>query len=120
VTATGVVRFDAAALHAALDAQRRSRGLSWRQVSQETGVSAATLTGTARGGRLEADGVMCMLRWLGLPAETFLRGPAGTPPDLITQIAVLLRARPDLSPEAAAEIEGIVRDAYQRLRTVSS
>jgi transcriptional regulator with XRE-family HTH domain len=119
VTATGVVRFNAAALHAVLDAQRRSRGLSWRQVAGETGVSAATLTGTARGGRLEADGVMCMLRWLGLPAEAFLRGPAGPPPDLMTQIAALLRARPDLSPEAAAEREGIIRDAYQHLRTAS-
>jgi transcriptional regulator with XRE-family HTH domain len=120
VTSSGVARLDAASLHAALDAQRRARGLTWRQVAAETGVSVATLTGTARGGRLEADGVMCMLRWLGLPAEVFLRGPAGAPPELMDQIAVLFRARSDLSPAAAAEFEAIVRDAYVRLRTTDS
>ena len=99
-----------------LDAQRHARGMSWREVADETSVSVSTLKRTAEGGRMEADGVMFMLRWLGLPAETFLRGPAGSPSDLMAQISLLLRAQPDLSPEGAAAIEEIVRDAYRRLR----
>ena len=110
-----VVRFDAAALHAALDARRRARGLSWGQVAAECGVSATTLTRTARGGRLELDGALCMVGWLGLPVETFLRDPTGEPPDLLAQVATLLRARSDLSPAGRAELEAIIRDAYLRL-----
>ncbi len=65
-------RFDTARLHAALDAQRRERGMSWEDVAAELGVSASTLRNTARGGRMELDGAMFMLQWLGMPAEAFL------------------------------------------------
>jgi transcriptional regulator with XRE-family HTH domain len=67
------IRFDARLLYAALDAQRRARGLSWRDVALEIGVSSATLTGTKRGGRLEVDGMLAMVRWLGRTAESFTR-----------------------------------------------
>jgi len=38
-----------------------------------TGVSAATLTRTRAGGRLEVDGMLARVRWLGVPVETFVR-----------------------------------------------
>ncbi|MGC4084481.1 MAG: helix-turn-helix transcriptional regulator [Vicinamibacterales bacterium] len=66
-------RFDARALHAALDAQRDARDLTWRDVASQTGVSVATLTGTKRGGRLEVDGALAMVRWLGVTIEHFTR-----------------------------------------------
>ncbi len=66
-------RFDARALYIALDAQRRTRGMSWRQVASETGVSASTLTRTKLGGRLEVDGMLAMVRWLGRTVESFTR-----------------------------------------------
>jgi transcriptional regulator with XRE-family HTH domain len=68
-----MVRFDAKALYAALDAQRQARGLTWIQVAAETGVSAATITRTRSGGRLEVDGMLAMVRWLGVSVETFVR-----------------------------------------------
>ena len=67
-------RFDAQALYVALDAQRRSRELSWQQVALEVGVSASTLTRTKRGGRMEVDGMLSMTRWLGRAVESFTRG----------------------------------------------
>ena len=67
-------RFDAQALYAALDAQRRARGVSWQQVALEVGVSASTLTRTKRGGRMEVDGMLAMVRWLGRTVESFTRG----------------------------------------------
>ena len=68
-----MLRFDAKALYQALDQQRRSRGLTWAGVAREIGVSASTLTRTARGGRMEADGMLAMCRWLKRPAESFVR-----------------------------------------------
>jgi transcriptional regulator with XRE-family HTH domain len=67
------IRFDARALYAALGAQRRQRGMSWQEIAKEIGVSASTLTRTRHGGRMEADGMLAMTRWLGRTAESFTR-----------------------------------------------
>jgi len=64
-------RFDARALYDALDDQRRSRAMSWQQVAEETGVSSSTLTRTRHGGRMEVDGTLAMVRWLGRTIESF-------------------------------------------------
>ena len=68
-----MIRFDSQALHRALDERRRARGLSWRALAAEIGVSAATLTRTRLGGRMEIDGVLAMTAWLGRTVESFTR-----------------------------------------------
>jgi transcriptional regulator with XRE-family HTH domain len=72
-----MIRFDSKALYAALDAKRSARGMTWTQVAAATGVSAATITRTRAGGRLEVDGMLAMVRWLGVPVETFVRESKG-------------------------------------------
>lgn len=67
------VRLDAKALYRALHDQRTARGLTWAQVAKEIGVSAATITRTREGGRMEVDGMLAMVHWLGVPVETFVR-----------------------------------------------
>ena len=71
LSTTDAGRFNARALYAALDAQRCSRGLTWRDVAAEVGVSPSTLTRTKLGGRLEVDGTLAMVRWLGRTVESF-------------------------------------------------
>jgi transcriptional regulator with XRE-family HTH domain len=66
-------RFDARALYEALDEKRKARELTWREVAQEIGISASTLTRTREGGRLEVDGMLAMVGWLGVPVESFVR-----------------------------------------------
>lgn len=66
-------RFDASALYDALDRQRSARGLTWDAVAREIGVSAATIRRTQHGGRLEVDGMLAMVGWLGVPVESFVR-----------------------------------------------
>ena len=61
------------AWYQALDRQRRERGRSWRQVAAEIGVSATTVSRTRAGTRLEVDGMLALVRWLGVPVETFTR-----------------------------------------------
>lgn len=68
-----MIRFDPKALYAALDEKRRSREMSWPQVAAEIGVSASTITRTRDGGRMEVDGMLAMVSWLGVPVETFTR-----------------------------------------------
>jgi transcriptional regulator with XRE-family HTH domain len=121
MTALEAAWFDVAALHAARDARRRYRGLTWRQVASELGIAASTITRMAQGGRTEGDGVMTMLDWLGVPAETFLRTTGSSSrPDLVTQLSNLLRARRELTSEAVTGLESIIRRACERLRTTTT
>jgi hypothetical protein len=65
-------RFDSSALFAAIDAQRIDKRLTWDQLAREIGVSAATIQRTQHGGRLEVDGMLAMVTWLGVPVEAFV------------------------------------------------
>lgn len=66
-------RFDATALYQAMDMQRTARGQSWSDVAAAIGVSVATITRMQNGGRMEVDGMLAMVSWLGVPVETFVR-----------------------------------------------
>jgi len=67
-----ILRWDTRALHAAVDAERRARGITWRELGRELGgFTAAMLTNLARGGRTGFPGVMRLTRWLNRPARTF-------------------------------------------------
>ena len=66
-------RLDSQALYAALDVQRKSRGLSWREAADEMDVSTATISRTREGGRMEVDGMLAMIAWLDVLVERFVR-----------------------------------------------
>jgi hypothetical protein len=80
--------FDIAAFFAALDAQRLSRGLSWNGVAKELWnqssvlnalrgdhpISASSLTGMMKLQDASCQHALFMLRWLGVPPESFVPG----------------------------------------------
>src|SRR5262245_791364 len=66
--------FSLTALHAALDAERTARGLSWAAAAAEMKVSPSTVAQLHRRATAEADGVLQMLHWLGRAPESFLAG----------------------------------------------
>lgn len=66
-------RFDTKALYKALERKRKEEGKSWSEVSKEIGVSSSTMTRTRHGGRMEVDGMIGMVDWLGEKVETFIR-----------------------------------------------
>ena len=65
-------RFDSKALYRALEKQRKEWGMTWAELSREIGVSTSTITGTRKGGRMEVDGMLAMVYWLGGGVETFV------------------------------------------------
>lgn len=69
-----VLRFDTRALHAAMNAQRQGRGLTWAQVARELpGFTAPMLTNLATGPLIGFPRVMLLTQWLGKPAAHFVR-----------------------------------------------
>lgn len=70
-----ILRMDTKRLHAALNAQREARSLTWPQVARDIGgVSAAQLTHLAEGGRTTFPLVMRITGWLNQPVAAFTLG----------------------------------------------
>lgn len=113
-SATKVRGFDTPAFVAAIDAQRQSRSLNWRQVADEAGVSASTLTRMLQGRRPDVDGLAALLSWSGLSGNDYLRGQQGQA-DTLARISTFLRNDPKLTPQAASALERIIAAAYEEM-----
>lgn len=109
--------FDGDGFYRALEATVAARGVTWKQVSQDTGVSASTLTRMAQGRRPDAASLAALGAWAGLNPTDFVEARYKAPkPEPMAQISMLLRSDPALDEQGAEAVEAIVRAAYERLR----
>lgn len=110
---------DSALLYAALSAARQERGNpSWRSLAQEIGVSPSLLSRIGNGQKPDADGFATIVKWLGIPAEQFFSGDTtpSTQPELLVQLAPLLRAQKDLDETDVKYLEQIIAATLERAR----
>ena len=111
---------DVDALYAALDANRKSQDMSWRDVAKEAGVSPSTLTRMAQGKRPDVDGFAALVAWLGLSADHFLRlaksGVAKKSADPMAMISTYLRASKELDKKSVEALEDIIQAAWRTLK----
>jgi len=69
-----ILRFDTRALHAALDAERRKRGLTWRQLAGELpGFTEGMLVNLAVGPLIRFPRATVLTQWLERPVASFVR-----------------------------------------------
>jgi transcriptional regulator with XRE-family HTH domain len=110
-------QINVAGLYAALDAVREHRRLSWRQLAREVGVSPSTFSRLANRQKPDVDAFAAMVRWLNVPAERFMIDddePAQEEPELMAELAPLLRARQDLNAEDKRYLEELIGAAMRR------
>ncbi|HLK83739.1 MAG TPA: helix-turn-helix transcriptional regulator [Xanthobacteraceae bacterium] len=112
-------QFDVDALRAALDGERIARGLTWKDVSAESGVSASTLTRLSQGKRPDVDSLTALTHWMGVSADRFMgvpqKGFGGASP--LAQISSILRDDPNLNKDAATALDQLIKSTYARLRS---
>lgn len=109
-------RFDFAAFYRALDATREARAKSWKQVADESSVSASTLARMSQDKRPDASGLAALAAWSGLnPGEFVAYAAKADRPEPLATISSVLSQDPSLGPIAAAALEDIIRAAYARL-----
>lgn len=109
---------DVKSLHAALDHAREEKGLSWRQLAKELDVSASTLSRMVNGLKPDVSAFAAMTTWLKMPADSFFRASPSTDeePELVVQLAPLLRARRDLNDKDVEYLEELIGGAVRRFR----
>jgi transcriptional regulator with XRE-family HTH domain len=107
---------DVEALYAALDNKRKAEGTSWREIARQLEVSPSTFSRMAQGRRPDVDTFATLLRWLGMPAESFMRGTTtATAEEPVAMVSSYLRSARNVKPEDAEALEDIFRAAYNRL-----
>src|SRR5947208_826225 len=117
------------------DAMRRRReqqGMSLRDVADETGVSASTLSRIENGtGKPDADNIARLAAWLDMPIERVLHhGPrsAADPKPVVYYphestpeiVEAHLRADRHLTPETAKALSELFRVAYAQFSQTST
>lgn len=108
--------FDAQGFYQAIDAERTSRGLNWKQVAQASGISASTLTRLAQGKKPDVDSMSALIAWSGLDSSRFIRSKEISAASGFSQTLALLRSDPHLTRENAAVLEKLLKAAYEQLR----
>ncbi len=69
-----ILRFNTCAMHAALDAERLKRGMTWKQVADQLpGFTEGTLRNLASGPLIGFPRAMLIPQWLGRPSPDFVR-----------------------------------------------
>lgn len=113
------MEFRGDAFFAALESTRSARDLNWKQVAQESGVSASTLTRMAQGKRPDVDSLAALVKWSGLSADPFVgfEGPGSVEP--LSQITNLLYSDSTLSEESRETMVDMIAAAYARSRRSS-
>lgn len=111
-------KFDAEAFYTALDKQRQTRNLTWKQVAKEADISASTLTRMAQGRRPDVDSMAALAAWSGLSADSFVQHAdvESLKTDPLSTMTAYLRADPNLSTQSADAIEAVLKAAYEKLR----
>ena len=109
-------RFDGGAFFAALDTERQARQCTWKQVAEECGISASTLTRMAQGRHPDVNGLAALATWSGLDVNRFLRSPsAGEETEPLAVISSCLHSDPRLNAEAAVALDQMVKAAYRSM-----
>ena len=108
-------QFDFSLFYRALAATVAARGVSWKAVSDETGVSQSTLSRMASGRQPDAASLTAIAAWSGLNPVDFY-GAQASEAEPLAMVSTLLRSDPRLDEQGADALEAIIRTAYERFR----
>lgn len=108
--------FDGAAFFAALNAERQDPQCTWKQVGQECGISASTLSRMSQEKDSDVNGFAALATWLGLDVDRFFRCNATkVEPELLTVISSCLHSDPRLNEEATVALDQMIKLAYRSM-----
>lgn len=110
--------FDAEGFYQALDAVRRSRGLQWKQVSDESGVGAWTFTRLAQGKRPDVDTLAALAAWSRLNLADYIISEQEERPsvDTLAIISTAISRDPNLDEQSKKAMDDIIKVTYERMR----
>lgn len=111
---------DVNGLASTLEKRVKAEGISWRQAAGQIGVSPSLLTRLRNEQRPDLDAYARIVRWLRIPADTFMIDPeelaTREEPELGSSLNALLRSRSDLDEEDMKHLENILQSGLEHFR----
>jgi transcriptional regulator with XRE-family HTH domain len=107
--------FDFDAFYRALCATVASRNVTWKRVSDETGVSPTTLSRMSKGRQPDSESLTSLSAWSGLNPVEFYQGQKRNP-ESMALVGKLLREDPNLDDSGAEALEAILKAAYEQFK----
>ena len=104
--------FDFAAFYKALRATVAVRDISWKAVSEQTGVSQSTLSRMSKGRQPDAASLTAISAWSGINPVDFTTAPQNDP-EAVATVSRLLRADPNLDENGAGRARGHHHDSLR-------
>ena len=112
-------RFGGGAFFAALDAERQARHCAWKQVAEECGNSASTLSRMSQGKHPDVNGLAALAVRSGLDVDRFVRSAGSKEaPEPLAVISSCLHSDPRLNEEVATALDQMVKAAYRSMRSL--
>lgn len=112
--------FDADAFYKALATTVAAKGVTWKKVSQDTGVSATTLTRMAQGRRPDSSSLAILASWAGLDIANYVNtNRIAVEPEPLVMATHYLRSDPHLNDAAKDALEAMLTAAYVQFRRSS-
>jgi hypothetical protein len=122
VATGGSLDFDLGQLFRAIDQARLDRAMTWAALARDVGVASSTIRRFESAADAEADGVLTLIGWVGVPPERFIAGTAVPEVMLPPLEGGLIRADMGLVAEAAGDLQRKrvgARTSIQRLVAVA-
>jgi transcriptional regulator with XRE-family HTH domain len=107
--------FDFNAFYSALSSTVAARDLTWKELSNLTGVSQSTLSRMQSGRQPDGASLTALAAWSGLNPVDFT-GVSRSAPEPIAMVTKLLREDPQLDTNGVEAMEAIIQAAYARFR----
>lgn len=82
---------DLDALHTALDTERATQGIRWRDVATITGISASTFSRLGDGKGIDLNAYAACCHWLGVSLDVFTTQTTTSTSSLATELMILMR-----------------------------
>ncbi len=110
--------FNFEAFYKTLKSTVAARNVSWKVVSEQTGVSQSTLSRMSKGRQPDAASFTALSAWLGINPVEFSQAPKKNP-EPVAMMSRLLHSDPNLDADSADALEAIIKTAYERLKRTS-
>ncbi|MGE8452718.1 MAG: hypothetical protein ACN6OP_19285 [Pseudomonadales bacterium] len=117
MTETDSKGFNAEAFYRALAATVTARNVTWKAVSDETGVSATTLTRMAQSRKPDASSLAVLATWANLSINDFVTIPGRTQadPEPLAAATAIFGSDPRLTPAARQQMINVIESVYRTL-----